>query len=800
VFRSAFTTPARRLITLLMILTPALPEAAHAQKPGVRLEATPAVRVTTAQLMAQKPASNPSEIEQARRNWEPRMPGRDHLPQARGAAQRSSSSIRVSGASQSGLTRWRPVPLAPQSLGTSFTAGTLADAHAFPPDCEGTVGPTQFVLFINGLIRSFNKTTGTMDGVLDVSPEGFFLPVMTPVSPPVVLNFTSDPQVRYDRLSARWFMSIIDVPCKDNKCSKTAGNRWLLAVSDAASAGVITPSTVWALYFFQGDPFNFLDYPSLGVDANALYIGGNMFDSTGTQFLGTNGYVVNKASALNGGPISVTEFAGMTHDNSSDGPDSPRGVDNYDPSSNEGYFIGNSNLFLGSLVVRRISNPGGSPTISPNIPITVDATAPPIPVAHLGNTGGLNGRLSAIDDRLFAAHIRGGRLWTAHNIGVTAAGVAGGTGGSSGTMRDAVRWYELSGIRSTDNGGVPLVVESGTIFDTSATVATARQFWIPSAMVSGQGHAALGFSTAGTLYHADAATAGRLNGDAPGTTEDVSIYTSSGTAYNPVSDPGDANGRRWGDYSFTTLDPLDDMTMWTVQEFCDATNSYGCRAVKLIAPPPATPASALPVAAGRPSAHVVLTGTSVAGSGFFDPGPDLASPALPFHHLAAIVTNTGVTGNPPTVNAATFVDPTHVQLDLNTSAADPNLPGQKYTVVVTNPDGQMVSGPMVLEVDAAVTAVETSSSAFEIESVIPNPTTGATRIGFTVAFASQVRLSVVDVQGREIAVLADGVLSAGQHEAQWNGRRGSVRAPAGIYFIRFRAGGVQRIRRLAMMR
>jgi hypothetical protein len=490
----------------------------------------------------------------------------------------------------------------------------------------------------------------------------------------------------------------------------------------------------------------------------------------------------------------------MTSSNSADGPDSPRGVDNYDPSSNEGYFIGNSNLFLGSMVMRRVSDPGGSPTISPNIPITVNATSPPIPVAHLGNSGGNNGRLDAIDDRLFAAHIRNGRLWTAQNIGVTALGVAGGTTGSSGTKRDAVRWYELSGVRSTDNGGVPLVVESGTIFDTSATVATARQFWIPSVMVSGQGHAALGFSTAGTLYHADAATAGRLVDDVPGTTQDVSIYTSSATAYNPSGNPGGPGGRRWGDYSFTTLDPLDDMTMWTIQEFCNATDSYGCRAAKLIAPPPATPASALPVVAGLPSVHVVLTGIAVAGSGFFDPGPDLAPPALPFHHLAAITTNTGVSGNPPTVNAATFVDPTHVQLDLNTSAADPNQPGEKYTVVVTNPDGQAVSGPMVLEVVAAVAAVETSSSAFEIQSVIPNPTTGATRIGFTVAFDSEVRLSVVDVQGREIAVLADGMLSAGQHEAEWNGRRGSARAPAGIYFIRFRAGGVQRIRRLAMMR
>ena len=786
--------------TLLLTLTAVLPSTAAAQKPGVRLKTSPAVHLTTAQLMALPPVSNPAEISQARMNWEPEMPDRGALPQAPGSAEQSRSPMRISGASQSGLTGWRPRPLAPQSLGISFTGGTLADVGAFPPDCEGAVGPTQFVVFINGLIRTFNKGTGVADGVLNAEPDVFFSPVRTPVSPPVIKDFTSDPQVRYDRLSARWFMTIIDVPCKDALCNKTVGNRLLLAVSDAASAGTITSSTVWTLFFFHGDPFNFLDYPSLGVDAKALYIGGNMFDSTGTQFLGTNGYVVNKASVLGSGPMIVTAFPGLAPSAFQDGPSSPRGVDNLDPASNEGYFIGNSNLSFGSLMARRITDPGGTPTISANISITVNTTATPIPVAHLGNTGGNNGRLDALDDRLFAAQIRNGRLWTAHNIGVIATGVAGGTTGTSGTKRDAVRWYELSGIRSSDNGGVPLVVESGTIFDTSATVATARQYWIPSVAVSGQGHAAIGFSTAGTPFHADAAVAGRLVDDPLGVTETVAIYTSSSTAYNPPSNPGGVNGRRWGDYSFTTLDPIDDMTMWTIQEFCDATSSYGCRAVKLIAPPPATPVSAPPVAVGLPSTSVVLTGTPLSGSGFYDPGPDLAAPALPFRHLSVSVTNTGVSGHPPTVNAAGFIDPTHLHLDLNTSAADPNLPGEKYSVVVTNPDGQVVTGPLVLEVDAAVTGVGANANAFRLESVVPNPTTGATQIGFSVAFQTAVRLSVVDVQGREIAVLADGVLAAGQHEVQWNGRRGGSRAPAGIYFIRYRAGGMQQIRRLAMMR
>src|SRR5207302_2571306 len=133
-----------------------------------------------------------------------------------------------------------------------------------------------------------------------------------------------------------------------------------------------------------------------------------------------------------------------------DGPDSPRGVDNYDPVATEGYIIGPSDAVFGRLVMCRVSDPGGTPAISSNIPITVDATAWPINVSSSGTAG----QLDALDDRLFAAHIRNGRLWTAHNIAVDATGV-----GSASADRDAARWYELS---VPGGSGTPTVVQSGT--------------------------------------------------------------------------------------------------------------------------------------------------------------------------------------------------------------------------------------------------------------------------------------------------------------------------------------------------
>jgi hypothetical protein len=556
--------------------------------------------------------------------------------------------------------------LAPQSLGTSFTGATLADTGAFPPDSMGTVGPTQFVVFVNGRLRSFDKTTGVADGVLNADPDVFFASVMTPVGGSVVLNFTSDPQIRYDRLSGRWFLTIIDVPCADAFCTTLAANRLLIAVSDT---GAITGSTVWTFYFFQGDTTNFLDYPSLGVDANALYIGGNIFNSSGTSFLGCNGYVVRKSSVIGGGPIVVTKFA-VVSSGTGAGPFAPRGVDNYDPASNEGYFIGVDNASFGTLMLRRVNNPGSTPSISGNISITVSSTSFPIPVDHLGNTGGSNGRLDALDDRLFAAHIRNGRLWTAHNIGTSGSGVAGG---HPTTKRTSVRWYELN---VPVGSGTPTVVQSGTIFDGASQTSAARQYWIPSVMVSGQGHAALGFSTAGTPYRADAATAGRLATDAFGTLQSVANYTASSTAYNPSSDPGGSSGRRWGDYSFTSLDPNDDMTMWTIQEFCDSSNSYGVRVVKLLAPPPATPVTCIPfiVTQGVANASVSVTGASANGSGFFDPGTN-----FPSHITAAI------NGGNVTVNSVSYSNPSNITLNLTVAAGAAT--GAR-TVTVTNPDAQ----------------------------------------------------------------------------------------------------------------
>jgi hypothetical protein len=611
-------------------------------------------------------------------HFEPNYPDRSKLPQNPNA--KAIASYPINNITDPEARNTASVQAA-QTPSTSFTGATLAETGSFPPDVMGAVGPTQYIVAVNGRIKSFNKTTGVVDGVLNLSPDVFFASVLTPVIAPVLSVFTSDPRIRYDRFSGKWIVLIIDVPCTNTTCSSIAANRILIAVSNTST---ITAGTVWTFSQFLGQASTFTDYPTLGVDINAIYIGTNMFNLAGTSFLGTNGYVINRANLLAGGAYTVNTFLNLVA-GAGAGPYTPQGVDNFDATATQGYFVGVDNATFSTLMLRRITNPAGAtPTISANISLTVPATTSPTTIPHLGNTGGTNGNLDALDDRLFAGMIRGGHLWTAHNIRVGTTGVAS----TLASARNAARWYDITNLGTT-----PSLTQSGTIFDAAAT--NPRFYNIPTVFVSGQGHAAFSMTTGGLADRSNAATTGRFSSDVLGTTQAPILTTASATAYNPPSDPGGTSGRRWGDYSYVSLDPLDDMTMWMTHEFCSSANNYGVNVTKLLAPPPALPASTSPssTSAGQPSVNVVLTATSSAGSGFYDPGTNLPAPALPFNHIAATVSG-GVT-----VNSVTYTDPTHVTLNLNTNTATVG----NQTITVTNPDGQsLTSSTGILTITAAV--------------------------------------------------------------------------------------------------
>jgi DNA-binding beta-propeller fold protein YncE len=97
------------------------------------------------------------------------------------------------------------------------------------------------------------------------------------------------------------------------------------------------------------------------------------------------------------------------------------------------------------------------------------------------------------------------------------------------------------------------------------------------------------------------------------------------------------------------------------------------------------------------------------------------------------------------------------------------------------------------------TPVEAAPLAFALAPLSPNPTRGPLRARFALPRESRVRLSVIDLQGRDVAVLVDGMLPAGRHEATWNTNAGRPVA-AGVYFVRLAAGGRAWVRRIVLAR
>ena len=646
----------RSLAAMLLLLVTAVTTQAQ-DKPGTPITSGMGLAETTAQIMARQAATNVVAAPRVAPRLRPVLQRQYGTNPAADGPAPVGKSIRMS--SKVAYTN-----------SANWLGADLFDAKAFPPDSMGAIGPSQYIVAINGRIRTFDRR-GLTDPTLDVDTDVFFASAMTPLGGGVTSNFASDPRIRYDRITQRWYIVMIDVP---NDGANFFANRVMIAVSDTPQ---ISSTTIWRFFFFNPSP-NFVDYPTLGIDNNALYIGANIFNLPGTAYVNADGYVVRKSTIQGAGPATVTVFSGLIPDTScasGDGPYTPQGVDNANTAT-EGYFIGVSFCFFSRLSIRRVVNPGSaSPTLSGNLqvltaPFTVAYTQP-----HLGNTGGGAGELDASDTRLMSASIRNGNLYTAHAITVKPDGTAVGYPAFDATGRNGLRWYRINGLTTG-----PAVADFGTVYDNTATdphTTNVRWYSYPGIQVTGQGHVAIGFTASGPMQRVNAGFTGRLITDAPGVMDTPTIYTNALQAYNPPGDPGGSFGRRWGDFSYTSLDPTDDMTMYTIQEYTSAQDTWGVRVTRLNAPEPATPSaiSISSVPTGTASTTVTLTGTSINGSGFFDPGPG-------FENRFAVEITGGVT-----VTAVTVLTPTTASVTFSTVGASV---GDKVIRVV-NPDGAVVT-------------------------------------------------------------------------------------------------------------
>ncbi|MFN0244393.1 MAG: hypothetical protein ACKVWV_16010 [Planctomycetota bacterium] len=535
---------------------------------------------------------------------------------------------------------------APQAVGTSFHVDD--QNNMAPGDPTMGVGPTQILAATSEVIKVFDKN-GTL-GALNVSIETFFASVGTNCD---------RMHVRYDKTSGRWFVATVDVG------TIPSPNKLLIAVSSGAT---ITDSSSFTFYSFQqdlvapiGDVGSWASNPKLAVDAHALYLGALIV--SGSTYVGTSAWIVRKSSILSGGPIVVTAVRNLAGGTGTPGMEAPLGVDNDDPLETDGYLVAVSQDTQGLLLLRRVTDPGGTPAISAEIPVVVPATTNASSQPHLGGANVIVFSSTAMyGDRLFSAMIHRDRLtgipslWTSHHIEVNTSGVADVNGDKNGA-----RWYQLDDLASA-----PVLTQSGTLFDSIPGIR--RGYYFPSVAASGQGHMAMVTSFSSTGERIGIAAAGRLASDPLGATQAPTTAIAGQSYWN--------NSSHWGSYSNVAVDPTDDQTMWAVGQYTFDDNDWGVRVIKLIAPPPATPASASPanVLEGSSNVQVVVTGTSTAGSGFYDTEPGV-------NRLVAEVLGGGVT-----VNSVTWTSPTSITLDLSLGSG---IAVGTRVIRVTNPDGQV---------------------------------------------------------------------------------------------------------------
>ena len=157
-------------------------------------------------------------------------------------------------------------------IGLNFTASTYGDtSSALPPDANGAIGPSQFVEFINGEFAVFNKAN-ISSPVRSVDVDFWSAAGVNVPSDDAV----TDPRVIYDSSSQRWFASMVDFNANAADPTEFA-NHFLFAVSATAD-----PNGAWSGFRILADPVNgyFADFPTMGVDSNAVYLSGNMFQSS----------------------------------------------------------------------------------------------------------------------------------------------------------------------------------------------------------------------------------------------------------------------------------------------------------------------------------------------------------------------------------------------------------------------------------------------------------------------------------------------------------------------------------------
>lgn len=454
----------------------------------------------------------------------------------------SGASLVLASATLGGIALSTPAQAAP-SIGGVATVGLNMEISRLngdainnsyiPPDTMGAVGPEHIVEMINGNFEIFDKDTG--NSLEDISLTGFW---QNRVGVAGIQTDIFDPRVVYDPTSQRFFAVGIDRALDpDGDGNTNTSNNWYVARSDTSD-----PTGDWDGTSVTSDTVGveqFHDYPTLGVDADGLYSCTQDFRPGDDESC----FSVPKADLLQATPsvARLSRFeatpAGLPSINGSWQPAVDYGLSDGRAAvlASNGTQLRRTNIFGGA---------GANATLGTSVAITGDpghADPPDARQPEDSDTGDAAETIENVAPRFVSnVYEHGNSLWAVHSVQ--------GNGANA-----ALRWYEINETTNT-------VMQTGLIDDAT------RDFHEPSIAVNDHGDVVIGYSCSGPNLAISVCASVGTTAAGVTTFQPPAILAIGDGVY--VQDINDRN--RWGDYSSTVVDPVDDCSFWTFQEYVAA--------------------------------------------------------------------------------------------------------------------------------------------------------------------------------------------------------------------------------------
>jgi hypothetical protein len=411
-----------------------------------------------------------------------------------------------------------------------------------PPDVNGAVGRTKIFQNLNNNVRVLDKATGAVLSTVGVNT--WWAP--TGGSP----NNYSDPRSVYDPYNDRFItISLGDL-------DQGTANTICLGVSDTSD-----PEGTWHLYRFvvyESSTYRYADFPTVGFNKNWITICCNFFNSTQLA-VRRSAFAIHYPSLRDS--YTFTAYRG---DYGTSGVICGAPCVTYSATCDTQYIVqrrGTSSYSLDMIT--------GTGPDAPTYTIGSALTRPGGSWAAMGSSNYLpqsapvSGssscsppcRIERTDDNVRTSPVyRDGSIWFTQAVGLPQGGVT----------HVAAQWTQLT----TPSGAF---VVGGRLQDTLATVTNGLPHYaFPSISVNQNGDFLLGFTRFGSSQHPGAGYAMHVAADGAGTLRDTVIFKDGDDYYHKDFGSG---RNRWGDFSTSQVDPSDDLTLWTVQEYAKARTS-----------------------------------------------------------------------------------------------------------------------------------------------------------------------------------------------------------------------------------